>query len=209
MVDGFEVVTLCGSSKFKKEFIEVAERLTLEGKIVISLGLFGHADNKFGDIITDEVKEMLDNAHMAKIKMSDSIYVINVDGYIGESTGNEIEYAKSLGKKIYYHKPIIYRYRGWCHSLSELNNVVHNKLFDVYHGDVFIVRDGGRGVRDENGELIRDMQFYMYDGNLNRWVHVDLTDSTIISPTNTDEFNIGVNGTTQPIETGYKTDKIL
>ena len=93
MEGNYEVVTLCGSSKFEKEFIEAAERLTLEGKIVISLGLFGHADNKYDTVITDGVKVMLDDMHRSKIQMSDSIFVINVNGYIGESTRNEILYA--------------------------------------------------------------------------------------------------------------------
>ena len=103
----FKVITLCGSSRFKKEFIEVAEKLSLEGNIVISLGLFGHADNKFDTVITDEIKTMLDEVHKQKIDMSDAIYVINPGGYIGESTRSEIEFAKSLGKEIYYFDTVI------------------------------------------------------------------------------------------------------
>lgn len=102
MVNGFNVITLCGSSKFKEDFIRVEEELSLSGNIVISLGLFGHADGKFETVITPEVKEMLDKAHRAKIDMSDAIYVINKDGYIGESTRGEIEYAKENGKRIIY-----------------------------------------------------------------------------------------------------------
>lgn len=102
MVNGFNVITLCGSSKFKEDFIRVEEELSLLGNIVISLGLFGHADGKFETVITPEVKEMLDKAHRAKIDMCDAIYVINKDGYIGESTRGEIEYAKENGKRIIY-----------------------------------------------------------------------------------------------------------
>ncbi len=98
----FKVVTLCGSTKFKDKFIEIAEKLTLEGKIVISLGLFGHADNKFDTVITEEIKQMLDEAHKAKIEISDEIFVINPGGYIGNSTRNEILYAKKLGKIVNY-----------------------------------------------------------------------------------------------------------
>lgn len=98
----FKVVTLCGSTKFKDKFIEIAEKLTLEGKIVISLGLFGHADNKFGTVITEEIKQMLDEAHKAKIEISDEIFVINPGGYIGNSTRSEIMYAKKLGKIVNY-----------------------------------------------------------------------------------------------------------
>jgi len=102
----FKVITLCGSSKFKKEFIEVAEKLSLEGNIVISLGLFGHADNKFATVITDDVKAMLDAAHKQKIEMSDAIYVINPGGYIGDSTRSEIGYAINLGKEVHFLEPI-------------------------------------------------------------------------------------------------------
>lgn len=99
MVNGFTVITLCGSTKFKEDFIRVSEELCLSGNIVISLELFGHADGK---VITPEIKEMLDRAHRAKIDMSDAIYVINKGGYIGESTKGEIEYAKEKGKRIIY-----------------------------------------------------------------------------------------------------------
>ena len=98
----YEIVTLCGSTKFKDDFIKMQESLTLFGCIVISVGLFGHADDKFGTIITPEVKEMLDDMHKRKIDISDSIMVINRDDYIGESTRSEIEYALKTGKKVSY-----------------------------------------------------------------------------------------------------------
>lgn len=102
MINGVKVITLCGSTKFKDDFIRVAEELTLAGNIVISLGLFGHADHKYGAVITDEVKEMLDRNHKNKILLSDAIFVINKDGYIGESTKSEINFAKQYGKEILY-----------------------------------------------------------------------------------------------------------
>ncbi len=70
------------------------------GFIVISVGLFGHSGDDEAWI--DGTKEMLDDMHKHKIDMSDSIYVINVDGYIGQSTRSEIEYAKMKGKKVIY-----------------------------------------------------------------------------------------------------------
>lgn len=99
----FPVITLCGSTKFKEEFIKINEELTLRGYVVISLGLFGHADNKFGNKITPEKKKLLDKIHLKKIDMANIIYVIDVNGYIGESTKNEIEYAKNKGKIIMYY----------------------------------------------------------------------------------------------------------
>ena len=113
MVGRFPVITLCGSTRFKEQYLdslgktnailkylEAQKRLTLEGNIIISVGLFGHS----GDEETWEpgVKEMLDNMHKRKIDMADGIYVINVGGYIGESTRSEIEYAKANGKEVKY-----------------------------------------------------------------------------------------------------------
>ena len=99
-----DVITLCGSTRFKDEFISEQVRLTLEGNVVISVGLFGHTD--FPDYDwerdTSELKRMLDDMHFQKIRMADGIHVINVGGYIGESTQRELEYARDLGKTITY-----------------------------------------------------------------------------------------------------------
>lgn len=100
MINGFKVVTLCGSTRFKDKFFEIQKKLTLEGYIVISVGLFGHSGDD--EVWTDGVKEMLDRMHLSKIDMADEIFVINVDGYIGESTKREIAYAKSKGKTVNY-----------------------------------------------------------------------------------------------------------
>ncbi len=102
MTGKYKVITLCGSTKFKDEFIEVQKRLTMEGIIVISVGLFGHADGDYQTVLTEEVKVMLDDMHKKKIDMADEIFVINKGGYIGSSTNSEIEYAMGTGKKINY-----------------------------------------------------------------------------------------------------------
>lgn len=107
MVGKYKVITLCGSTRFKDEFIETQKQLTLEGIIVISVGLFGHSgDNEVWENMDEgtltKTKKMLDDMHKRKIDMADEIYVINVDGYIGESTKSEIEYAKATGKKVRY-----------------------------------------------------------------------------------------------------------
>lgn len=94
----FKIITLCGSTKFKDEFIAKNKELTLAGNIVISVGLFGHS----GDSFTDEQKIMLDEMHKRKIDLADAIYVINKGGYIGKSTQSEIEYAKQHGKEIIF-----------------------------------------------------------------------------------------------------------
>ena len=98
MIDKYPVITLCGSTRFKDQFLEAQKRLTLAGNIVISVGLFGHSGDD--EVWTEGTKEMLDDMHKRKIDMVDSIYVINVGGYIGQSTRSEIEYALSQGKRV-------------------------------------------------------------------------------------------------------------
>ncbi len=98
MIGKYEVITLCGSIRFKDDFIKVQKALTLKGKIVISVCPFDDSD----DAITDDQKIMLDDMHKRKIDMADSIFVINKGGYIGKSTMSEIEYAETTGKKVAY-----------------------------------------------------------------------------------------------------------
>ena len=100
MVGKYKVITLCGSSRFKEQFLEAQKRLTLDGNIVISVGLFGHSGDD--EVWAPGTKEMLDDMHKRKIDMADEIYVINVGGYIGESTRGEIEYAKKNGRAVRY-----------------------------------------------------------------------------------------------------------
>ena len=87
----YNIITLCGSIKFKTEFIKLQEELTLNGNIVFTPNFF---NNLKKDEINIETKKMLDEMHRQKIDMSNEIYVINYGGYIGESTKSEIEYAK-------------------------------------------------------------------------------------------------------------------
>lgn len=102
MANQYNVITLCGSTRFKEEFIEAQRRLTLEGNVVISLGFFEHTDTEFQKYLTPEVKVMLGDLHKQKIDLSDGIFVINKNGYIGESTREEILYAEKSGKIINY-----------------------------------------------------------------------------------------------------------
>ena len=107
MVGKYKVITLCGSTRFKDAVMAAQTRLTLEGNIVISVGLFGHSgDSEVWEDMDEgtltNTKEMLDDMHKRKIDMADEIYVINVGGYIGDSTRSEIEYAKKMGKAIRY-----------------------------------------------------------------------------------------------------------
>ena len=103
MVGKYRVITLCGSTRFKDVFMAEQKRLTLEGNIVISVGLFGHAGDD--EVWSEGTKEMLDDMHKRKIDMADEILVINVGGYIGSSTRSEIEYARATGKAVRYLEP--------------------------------------------------------------------------------------------------------
>lgn len=93
------IITICGSTQFKDEMLEAARKLTLEDHIVLMPTIFEHADN---EELTTEQKIRLDNLHKQKIDMSDAIFVVNKDGYIGESTFGEIDWAARHKKELYF-----------------------------------------------------------------------------------------------------------
>lgn len=104
MIGNYKIITLCGSTKFKDEFIAEQKRLTLEGNIVISVGLFGHSGDN--EVWWKSIKKMLDDMHKRKIDLADEIFVINPGGYIGESTRDEIKYATRADKPVNYLEPL-------------------------------------------------------------------------------------------------------
>ena len=111
MIKDYKIITLCGSTRFKEAFLKAQKDLTLKGNIVISVGMFSGSDdtefwNSMDQDTYNKTKEMLDDMHRRRIDLADEIFVINVDGYIGESTRGEIEYAKQTGKKINYLEEI-------------------------------------------------------------------------------------------------------
>ncbi|HEY2353347.1 MAG TPA: hypothetical protein VGH79_00420 [Gaiellaceae bacterium] len=91
------VVCLCGSSRFREEFDEAAATETLAGRIVLSLGIFSGAS---GATLSDEQVALLRRLHLQRIDLADEILVINPGGYVGETTAQEIEYARSRDKTI-------------------------------------------------------------------------------------------------------------
>jgi len=100
-----EIVCLCGSTRFKAAFEESNYLETMADRIVLSVGFFMHASgNRHGQGIgaTPEQRIKLDELHKRKIDMCDEILVLNVGGYIGESTRSEIEYAIAHGKGVRY-----------------------------------------------------------------------------------------------------------
>lgn len=100
-----KVVCLCGSTRFFKEFQQANYRETMQGNIVLSVGFYAHtSEQAHGENVGCEPSQKirLDVLHLRKIDLADEILVLNVGGYIGESTKREIEYALSTGKPIRY-----------------------------------------------------------------------------------------------------------
>lgn len=89
-----KVITLCGSTRFKRQFREMEAALTLQGHVVISLGFFEQSDNI---PVTPEQALLFERIHRRKIDLADEMFVIDPDGYIGESTRSEIAYAMAKG----------------------------------------------------------------------------------------------------------------
>jgi len=96
----FKVITLCGSTKFKNEFVNVSQKLTLQGSIVLMPHIFNHGDSL--NLSMDQLA-MLVELHKEVVSMADEIFVIDVGGYVGDSTNNEIKYAINLGKIVRYY----------------------------------------------------------------------------------------------------------
>lgn len=94
-----KIITLCGSLKFQKEMMEIAEKVALEGNCILT-PVYPVLDNIE---ITEEQLVKLKEAHFKRIELSDAILVANVNDYIGNSTNLEIDYAKKLGKEIIYY----------------------------------------------------------------------------------------------------------
>lgn len=91
------VITICGSTRFKDEIITAVGELTHAGWLVFPIGI-----TEESRVVDDQVKVLLNDIHQQKIRMSSAIYVVNKDGYIGESTANEIRYAQLWNRAIYY-----------------------------------------------------------------------------------------------------------
>lgn len=113
------VVTLCGSTRFKAAFIDWYQRLTDGGCIALSVGRFlPRQDHE------TRVKAALDELHLRKIDISDEILVLDIGGYIGQSTTNEIAYARHLGKTVRYVSLIEPSYREPPLSETDIGKAV-------------------------------------------------------------------------------------
>jgi len=102
------IITLCGSTRFIECFAIMAWELEKQGAIVLGLHYLPASYFAEGDIVESHLAEHekvavhFDELHLRKIDLSDSIYVLNVDGYIGESTAREIKYAENIGLSVSY-----------------------------------------------------------------------------------------------------------
>lgn len=99
-----DIVCLCGSSRFLGEFERISREETLNGKIVLN------RDVPTGDE-TPDIRARLDELHRYKIAMSDEVIVINKDNSIDEATRAQVEYAKSIGKKVTFTDPVYWEGR--------------------------------------------------------------------------------------------------
>ena len=102
-MDKAKVITICGSLRFLDEIKFHSARLELEGNCVLSIVYLMKEDK---DDYTPEELQLLNKLHNQRIEMSDAIFVVNVDGYIGSGTQKEIEYARKLNKEIIYLEPV-------------------------------------------------------------------------------------------------------
>ena len=98
-----KIITLCGSLKFKKEMMEIAEKMALLGNCILT-PIYPIIENVKR---TEEQLVKLKEEHFKRIELSDAILVVNVNNYIGDSTSLEIEYAKKLEKEVIYYTELL------------------------------------------------------------------------------------------------------
>ena len=147
----FNVITLCGSTRFRAEYERVQKELTLQGNIVISVGLFGHSGDD--EVWKDGVKEMLDEMHLAKIDMADEIFVINPGGYVGQSTSREIAYARSRGKTVKSLCPL----EPPCEPRAR--RVTPDFITELKEGEVFVFGSNKEGMHGGGAARIAYKEF--------------------------------------------------
>ena len=127
-----KIITICGSLKFQKEMMEMAEKMALDGNCVLT-PTYPVSKNLN---ITDKQLNYLKKAHFKRIDLSDIILVMNVNNYIGESTSLEIEYATKLGKEIIYYSDLIKNWVGKI-QLFICNNTSHY-FYQFYQIGIYI-----------------------------------------------------------------------
>jgi len=110
MIKGTKVICLCGSTRFTEQMLVKQWELTKQGNVVLSWCALpswyfqGEDKTHIGD--QEGVKKIVDEVHKRKIDLADEIFVLNIGGYIGESTRSEIEYANKTGKPVRYQEVV-------------------------------------------------------------------------------------------------------
>lgn len=117
-------LTLCGSAKYEHRFHEWNEKLTLAGHVVYSLAIYPSSKGGNKDWYDQKIKTVLDQVHLCKILNSDGIVVLNEDdqGYYGDSTRGEIQFARINGKKIFWTE------NEWVSSKMKLSDASVREL---------------------------------------------------------------------------------
>ncbi|AXH16496.1 hypothetical protein AMYT_a0198 (plasmid) [Malaciobacter mytili LMG 24559] len=129
MFNNRKIVCLCGSTKFKEAFEKANKEETAKGNIVLTVAMFGHLE---GLDMDSQMKKTFDEVHFDKILLCDEVLVLNVNGYIGDSTKNEIEFAIKNNKIIRYLEVVTLTNSNYEDSLydlgllSQLNKVIQD-----------------------------------------------------------------------------------
>ncbi len=113
-------LTLCGSLKFEPYWHEANKQLGLAGHICYSVMTFPSIEGA-KSWYTDEQKWTLDLAHLAKIEESEGVVMLNIAGYLGESSMRELEWARMRDKKVFWTEEnhrLFWRADGWARELA-------------------------------------------------------------------------------------------
>jgi len=175
-----EKLTLCGSTRFRTAYEKVNRYLSLKGHVVYTVAFFPNG----GDTLGKQQKERLDLVHKAKIDNSDGIVVLDVDGYIGESTKSEIEYANLQNKHVWYlsadpelfllltETETVYIYRNWLeHLTDQLKKIDVISLYNLYKESKVSPPANAKGLAVDGDPALKQLH-NSFTGLLhNAWFH--------------------------------------
>ena len=159
-----KVVTLCGSTRFRDEFQIANYEESIKGNIVLSVGFYLHQPEtihaqELG--CTPEQKIAQDDLHKRKIDLSDEVLVLNIGGYIGESTASEIAYAEKIGVPVRYFGELddsVLHFKGGAMNKQHVENALEmwaemNKITEYKY----------ESVLDYNEDVIKCVSYYDSD----------------------------------------------
>lgn len=99
MQQKMKTVTICGSMKFEKDMQKIAFELETKHNMSVLQCVYNNGNKK----ISESERNALAKAHYHKIEISDAIYIVDIQGYIGHSVSEEIKFAEAKGKEIIFH----------------------------------------------------------------------------------------------------------